>query len=356
MGQFMVEQLTSNFCFLQAHDPVFFKLALNAEANFVSDPNTTLLKLRQLGEALAQDMASRCGIVFDEGITQVDLLFKLDREIQLDPTIRQLFHTLRIEGNIATHGFKTQHKEALNGLKVARELAIWYHRSFSQNSHFKPGVFIPPVDPSQKLRDLQGQIAQLSSKLLAAHEQADNNHQMLALLQREKQEADALAEAMDEEARRFEQQTKHLESELQQQKSVFAAHLKTLQAALNEQKSKVVVLPNLSKRIRQANKQVTLDEALTRIIIDQQLQEAGWETDSQTLRYELGAWPEKGKNKAIAEWPTQGKQRADYILFTGLVPIAVVEAKRENINVAGKLTQAERYARGFRDSDGMRPA
>jgi type I restriction enzyme R subunit len=34
---------------------------------------------------------------------------------------------------------------------------------------------------------------------------------------------------------------------------------------------------------------------------------------------------------------------ADYVLFAGLVPMATVEAKRENTNVAGKIPQAERY-------------
>ncbi|WBA79907.1 type I restriction-modification system endonuclease [Endozoicomonas sp. GU-1] len=38
---------------------------------------------------------------------------------------------------------------------------------------------------------------------------------------------------------------------------------------------------------------------------------------------------------------------ADYVLFHGLTPIAVVEAKRENVNVSGKIPQAEGYSRGF---------
>ncbi len=92
----------SNFDFLQEHDSVFFQLASAAEQSFVGDPNTTLIKLRQLGEALAQDLAARCGIGFDENTTQADLLFKLNRQIRLDPNIRDLFHTLRIEGNRAT--------------------------------------------------------------------------------------------------------------------------------------------------------------------------------------------------------------------------------------------------------------
>ncbi|WP_312958381.1 hypothetical protein [Stutzerimonas nitrititolerans] len=57
---------SSNFAFLQEHNPIFLQLASTAEQVFASDPNTTLIKLRQLGEALAQDLASRAGIEFDE--------------------------------------------------------------------------------------------------------------------------------------------------------------------------------------------------------------------------------------------------------------------------------------------------
>lgn len=49
----------SNFYFLQAHAPILLELAQGAERAFVGDPNTTLVKLRQLSEALAQDIAMR---------------------------------------------------------------------------------------------------------------------------------------------------------------------------------------------------------------------------------------------------------------------------------------------------------
>ena len=45
----------SNFAFLQEHDPVFLQLARMAEQAFASDPNTTLNKLRQFGEELADE-------------------------------------------------------------------------------------------------------------------------------------------------------------------------------------------------------------------------------------------------------------------------------------------------------------
>ena len=66
------------------------------------------------------------------------------------------------------------------------------------------------------------------------------------------------------------------------------------------------------------------------------LYQAGWEADTQELDYRKGARPEKGRNMAIAEWPMKGNfkgQRADYVLFVGLTPIAVVEAYQKFLEV-----------------------
>ena len=84
------EQAT-NFGFLAEHDPLFAELALSAERAFASDPNTTLIKLRQLGEALAQH---RCigWHSFDEQTSQADLLYKINQELKLEPVVRELFH------------------------------------------------------------------------------------------------------------------------------------------------------------------------------------------------------------------------------------------------------------------------
>jgi type I restriction enzyme R subunit len=92
---------------------------------------------------------------------------------------------------------------------------------------------------------------------------------------------------------------------------------------------------------------VQLDEADTRKIIDQQLRQAGWEVDSEKIKFNKGARQEKNRNRAIAEWPTESGL-ADYVLFIGLTPVAVVEAKRKNIDVSGALQQAKRYSRTFK--------
>jgi type I restriction enzyme R subunit len=97
------------------------------------------------------------------------------------------------------------------------------------------------------------------------------------------------------------------------------------------------------KAATKASEGITLDEASTRLLIDQQLRDAGWEVDSEVLRFAKGVRPQKGKNMAIAEWPTSSGP-ADYVLFAGCQAVAVVEAKRKNKNVASVLKQAERYS------------
>lgn len=349
---------TSNFTFLSEHDPIFLQLASAAERAFSSDPNTTLIKLRQLGEAFAQDIAARCGIEHDEQTSQADLLFKLNREIRLDPAIRDLFHTLRKEGNKATHQFRTQHKEAMDGLRIARALAVWFQQSFGkQGACFKPGPFVAPQDPSSQLRELHSLIAKLKSELQDASVQAESSQQLAELIAKEKEEYAVLAAQMDAEARTFEQIALEHEQALAAKHIEFESRLKAMQTELTaQQQTAHQAVKQVSQSTQQASAQFTLNEELTRILIDQQLLDAGWEADTQELTYQNGTRPEKGKNKAIAEWPTVGRQAADYVLFAGLTPIAVVEAKRENTNVAGKITQAERYAKGFNPSAEMQPA
>ncbi len=45
--------LSSNFAHLREHDEQFLRIGMLAERYFADDPNTCLLKLRQLAECLA---------------------------------------------------------------------------------------------------------------------------------------------------------------------------------------------------------------------------------------------------------------------------------------------------------------
>jgi type I restriction enzyme R subunit len=358
----MDQHISENFDFLADHDSLFVELAASAERAFVSDPNTTLMKLRQLGEAMAQHIAALAGIEFDEQTSQADLLYKINRELKLEPVVRELFHTLRIDGNRATHQFRTPHKDAINGLVVARKLAIWFHQSFGRTGvGFKPGPFVAPVDPSQQLRDLQAEIAKVKADLQQASIDLNSSKTLNELIAKEKAEYEALSYAMDAEARALAAQSALHEEALRKQQLEYEAKIKALQSQLlaKDDNTKIQERQKLNKNTHAATQHIVLDEALTRILIDQQLIEAGWEADSEALTFKNGGRPEKNKNKVIAEWPTLlhgEKGRADYVLFAGLTAIAVIEAKKENTNVASKIPQAERYSKGFAQNSSLVPA
>ena len=239
-------------------------------------------------------------------------------------------------------------------MQLARALAIWFHQAFGkQGTAFKAGAFVIPTDPSQQLRELTTQIEQLKAQLQDANGQVENNQQLVALVAREKDTYMALAEQMDMEAKTYEQLALDTEKHLNEERQAFEARLKKLQAEIENKPQQT---QQLSGKLQKASAQLSLNEELTRILIDQQLIAAGWKTDTEQLTHQKGIRPEKGKNKAIAEWPALGNQVADYVLFAGLTPIAIVEAKRENTNVAGKIPQAERYARSFKPSPMMQSA
>lgn len=48
-----------------------------------------------------------------------------------------------------------------------------------------------------------------------------------------------------------------------------------------------------------------INEFETRKIIDEQLRKVGWEVDSNNLSYSKGTRPQRGRNIAIAEYPTE---------------------------------------------------
>ena len=155
---------------------------------------------------------------------------------------------------------------------------------------------------------------------------------------------------MEEEKNQLAKQYQQQEEELLNLQIKFEEDIQALQEQLQksiEEGNKPPVRVKLADFIP--------DEADARILIDEQLRQAGWEVDSEIMTQANGELPEVGKNKAIAEW-TMKEGQADYVLFAGLIPIAAIEAKRQNRNVASSLQQAERYARGIKFTEDMKPA
>ncbi len=348
-----------NFSFLAEHSPLLADLGATAERLFPFDPASCVLKLRLLAEAITQDIAARIDIALVQP-SQAELLRAVDVRLGMDAQVRQLFHLLRRTGNLAAHeaAHGIGYREGIEALKVARQIAVWFHRSFGRNPDFKPGPFQLPDDPSQKLLTLQQQIAALSTQLQAA-EAAHTAHTTVQASQAEMVRLLEAQAAQERELSRRAQEEAAVYQELAEEAGARAATLQAqfdAQLVAASQQASTEQVSRFAQRASEAAKSVLLDEAATRQIIDLQLIEAGWEADTVRLTHARGARPERGKNKAIAEWPTQGQQSADYLLFAGLTPIAAVEAKRRNVNVPGKIGQAERYARGFGIEAGMNPA
>lgn len=330
---------SSNFAFLAAHDALLDHLAALAERYFVDDPATCLVKLRQFGEVLAQRTAAKAGMYVSTEEKQVDLLARLRDAGMLTRELADLFHGLRKAGNAATHDLRGDHREALHQLRMARELAVWFHKVF-KDRNFKAGPFVPPPDPKAESVALATELDRLR-KELAAQQSAAEAARAAA------EEAAVARMSAEERARRDAEDRavwEALASEAASEQARLAQELAALQAAAASAPAPATAA--IVEEAAAAADEVVLDEAATRRLIDEQLRLAGWEVDSVELTYARGARPQKGKNLAIAEWPTK-KGPADYVLFVGLQPVAVVEAKRKHKDVSASLEQSKRYSRGY---------
>ena len=343
------KEASSNFYFLDEINPLLFQLAKNAELAFVRDPNTSLIKVRQLGEAITKFIVEFYDLQKPERANQLDMINLIDREIGLDRNIKNLLHVIRQLGNSANHEFSTDHRDAMTGLKAAHTISIWFYEAFKRSdSKIVSKAFVAPKDPSEKYNLLLQEKENLERKLAASRDDVNVEERLAvatAALEKEysilKQDMDAKVKEAEEMVNLFEDEVKALEG----YENRFNA-LKTSIAKSN--------YSTIAKKIGQLDDEL-LTEEMTRVIIDSQLRCAGWEADTEVLRYSKGVRPEAHRNIAIAEWPTQDGY-ADYVLFSGLTPIATVEAKKKNENVAGKIEQAERYAQDFEMTNDFVPA
>lgn len=239
----------------------------------------------------------------------------------------------------------------------------------SATTKFEPGPFVPPSEPKKaestlhdELQRLRDDVAARRKELEAAQRaidearkaaEAEAAEKLTAQERAAKANADAeIREALAGEQIEAHQATAKAEAmksaALEAQNKKLLAELAALQAAAEALPPKQLAL-TIDKAAK-ASEHIELDEAATRRLIDRQLRDAGWEVDSARLTFEHVVRPAKGKNLAIAEWPTSadGKEGwADYVLFAGLQVVGVVEAKRKHKDVMGVLPQAKRYSLGY---------
>lgn len=286
--------MVSNFAFLKEKFPVLAQLGSLAEAYWAEDPNSCFIKLGMMGESMVNLMFRFDNIPFPPS-DQNNAAFRINelyREELLSDDMRSILHHLRRVRNRAVHEGYSSKDEAEQLLPLVYGLCEWFMQTYGDYA-YEHRPFVMPGDRA-------GEASQV-----------EDSPETEKRLQDEAEEKAAAAPA---EARKVRRQ-------------------KARQVANQRQKS----------------------EAETRWLIDEQLRLVGWEADTAHLRYSKGTRPMKGRNMAIAEWPTEseeGRGVADYALFVGLKLIGIIEAKAEHKDIPAILDyQGKEYAKGIRRED-----
>lgn len=333
--------ISPNFQFLKDIDESLLMPAAQAERFIAEDPAVALAKLRLFAERAAKTAAAHLGIYVEEREEFVETLRNLSWRRAFDERLADLFHAIRKDGNQAVHAGYANASDALRDLRYAQRIAEWLYRVVRDPGFRAPPFVAPPPG---------GATEAIAAELSAARERIAELEREAAQARGETQaERSARIAAAAEKERIWEELSKALslaaetEDSRRREAERYEEELARIRAKAPRADSEEAVKKTAAAM--QASLGMDFDEAETRELIDAQLRAAGWEADSAKLRYSSGARPEKGMNKAIAEWPCAGGKRADYVLFKGLEAVAVVEAKRASKNVPSVLDQAASYAR-----------
>ncbi len=286
--------MAGNFDFLQKDFPVLANFGSLAEQYCYSDPNSCLIKLGMIGETIANLMFTydRIPLPFDN--TAVNRISILFREGMLTQDLVDILHALRKARNKAAHENYASVTEGKTLLQMTHGLCEWFMQTYGDWS-YQSKPFVMPVDAPP-----------------AAHTDPAADEAKVNALTKEAEEKAAATATIAKEARRKQ----------------------SAKVASQRQKS----------------------EAETRYLIDSQLRQVGWEADTETLRYSKGTRPAKGRNLAIAEWPTDStvgsRGYADYALFVGLQLVGIIEAKAAHKDIPSVIDyQGKDYARNIRKED-----
>lgn len=284
----------SNFDFLDERFPSLARFGRLAEKYWTSDPGSALMKMGQMGETMVNLIFQYEHIPLSTWDSNAALrINQLRDEGWITPDLAEALHVLRKARNDAAHEDRGTPEKAERLLPVAYSLAEWFMETYGDWQYRHHDFVMPPADPEGALR--------------------------------------AAAKAAEKRADEATQEADYLRAQ--------AA------AAMEKGKRKAQSRRAAASRVK--------PEAEARAVIDRQLQRAGWEADTWSLRYSKGTRPDKKRNLAIAEWPVAGGERADYALFAGTTLVGLIEAKKKGTPVASAIDgQCDEYARHILTADG----
>lgn len=274
----------SNFQTTEEEYRQYAKLATSAESLIYSDPKSSVAVFGNFSEQLTREIMHLEGFG-DWNLKQIDRINELKYRGDYPPIVTKYLDDIRNIRNLADHDhqFIVSKRQALEVDKKAYIIWNYFLEVYSQD---EVKEYKTPIDQANIFQLQQEQIEQLKKEL--------------------------------EEARKA-QTPVEVSKELQVKR-----HKISVQFAKKHQ----------------------LTEAETRQLIDRQLQQAGWEADSENLNnWKYKTAPQKGHNMAIAEWVLPNGQRADYALFKGLEFYGIVEAKKWDQDIAGQMAQPKEYSR-----------
>lgn len=286
--------MKSNFSFLQEKWPLLASVGALAEKYIYTDSNSCLIKLGQFAEALVRLIFAIDNLdepQYDN--THANRIKLLKNEGLLPKDIDDILYALRMARNKAAHDGYESIEEASILIEFAYKLGVWFMQTYGEWD-YEPAGFVMPGNASKE--------------------------------------------------RGFKAKVKQQEAQVQE----LADTIKTIPSTVP-----ALSLADRRKRGHWTADNINLSEKETRYLIDEQLRKVGWQADTLQLRYSKGARPQKGKNLAIAEWPTDSnvgdKGYVDYALFVGTQLVGVVEAKKQLTDIPSVIDyQCKDYAKNIK--------
>ncbi len=288
--------MKSNFAFLNQAFPVLENFGELAERYLYSDSNSCLMKLGMIGETIVNLCFTYDKLPLPRDNTAANRINALFREGMISHDLKDILHALRIKRNKATHENYASVADGKALIQMAYSLCEWFMQTYG-DWNYKNQPFVMPPEASEPVSG-------------AIQSEAAQEQQWIA----EAEEVAAAAPAVEKETRK-------------------------------KQSSKAA-----SQRVK--------SEAETRYLIDEQLRKVGWEADTEALCYSKGTRPAKGRNIAIAEWPTDStvgdRGFVDYALFIDMQMVATIEAKAIHKDIPSVIDyQCKDYSSNIRSADAV---
>jgi len=309
-----------NFEHIQSKWPELHQLAAFAEDYAITDPQSSLVKLRCFAEKVVGYLYKELRLPVLPTSNIFDKLTADDFTSAVPRLITDKLHAIRKSGNQAAHEGKVDQQQAIWILKESYFLASYLFMAYANGTQQECPEFKAP-EQTQPTNQSDAQFAKKNKQL--TQQLAENQ----ARLKRALDELEA-AELAQKQA--------------QQQ----AARLKqTIDA------EKLTQVKTRNEQIVNSSFNFNEDETRKRII-DLDLRNAGW-----NIALDDKSTEDVGKEVKVTDQPTTtGIGYVDYVLWDDDgKPLAVIEAKRTRENIEKGRQQATLYANALEKQYGQRP-